>query len=114
MLRPSSARSSTWKTTAAPPNTPSSAKAAPAAASSGEKKKLTYAERLELEKIMDVIAEAEVKVTELEAKLADGSLWGKSPELAKETQALLDGARAEVERLTARWEDLEARSAVAK
>ncbi len=89
-------------------------KAAPAAASSGEKKKLTYAERLELEKIMDVIAEAEVKVTELEAKLADGSLWGKSPELAKETQALLDGARAEVERLTARWEDLEARSAVAK
>ncbi|WP_394824116.1 ABC-F family ATP-binding cassette domain-containing protein [Pendulispora albinea] len=89
---------------AAPSNTP----AAP------EKKKLTYAERLELEKILDVIAEAEVRLSALEAKLADGSLWAKSPDEAKETQGLLDAARAEVERLTARWEDLESRSAVQK
>ena len=72
-------------------------------------KKLTYAERLELEKIMDVIVEAEERVSTLEAKLADGSLWGKAPDEARETQAQLDLARADVERLTARWEDLESR-----
>ncbi|WP_394833932.1 ABC-F family ATP-binding cassette domain-containing protein [Pendulispora rubella] len=72
-------------------------------------KKLTYAERLELEKIMDVIMAAEEKVSTLEAKLADGSLWAKAPDEARETQAQLDAARADVERLTARWEDLESR-----
>jgi len=85
-----------------------------AATQKPEKKKLTYAERLDLEKILDVIAEAEARVSMLEAKLADGSLWAKSPDAAKETQALLDVARADVDRLTVRWEDLESRSALQK
>ncbi|HWL86296.1 MAG TPA: ABC-F family ATP-binding cassette domain-containing protein, partial [Polyangiaceae bacterium] len=79
-----------------------------------EKKKLTYAERIELEKILDVVAQAELRVSDLEAKLADGSLWVKAPEQAKESQSLLDRERAEVERLTARWEDLESRSGAQK
>src|SRR5690606_23643041 len=58
---------------------PSVAPARPAATDSkprGEKKRgLTYGERLELESIMDRIAEAEAQVAELEARLADPALY---------------------------------------
>ena len=73
-----------------------------------QKKKLTYAERLELESILDVIATAEEKVGQIERTLADPGLYA-TPDRAKTLKFELDHAQAEVARLTARWEDLEAR-----
>jgi len=70
-------------------------------------KKLSYAERLELEKILDVIAAAEVKVAELEAKLA--ALYTKAPDQAERVRNEGLAAQAEVTRLVQRWEELEAR-----
>ncbi|HEX7602542.1 MAG TPA: ABC transporter ATP-binding protein, partial [Polyangiaceae bacterium] len=70
-------------------------------------KKLTYAERNELGKILDVIAAAEAKVTELEAKLA--TLYTKDPEAAERVRNEGLSAQAEVTRLVQRWEDLESR-----
>ena len=70
-------------------------------------KKLTYAERLELEKILDVIAAAEVKVAELEGKLA--TLYATDPEQAERVRNEGLAAQAEVSRLVQRWEDLESR-----
>ena len=72
-------------------------------------KPLTYAERIELEGILDAIANAEEGAGVLEAELADPEIWAKLPARAQELQAKLVAAHAEVQRLTARWEDLEQR-----
>jgi ABC transport system ATP-binding/permease protein len=70
---------------------------------------LNYAERNELDGILDVIDDAELRVSALEASLADPRLYTERTDEAKRIQDDHDGAAREVARLTARWEDLEAR-----
>lgn len=73
-----------------------------------KKKALTSGEERELRGLLDDIDRAEQLATTLAAKLADPRTYGTGadvPALKRE----LEAARAEVERLTARWEELEAR-----
>ena len=70
------------------------------------KKSLTYAERLELDGIMDRIEAAEAEVGALEAKLSDPTLYATRGGDVAALTASLERARAEASRLTARWEEL--------
>jgi ATP-binding cassette subfamily F protein uup len=70
---------------------------------------LTHAERIELEGILDRIAAAEDQVKTLEVKLADPNAYGKGADAMKQLRADYETAGAEVARLLARWEALEAR-----
>ena len=70
-------------------------------------KPLTYAERLELAGILDVIARAEQRVTSLEHELAQPSLYASRAHEARQLGLDLEAARGEVARLLARWEELE-------
>ncbi|MEO8877104.1 MAG: ATP-binding cassette domain-containing protein, partial [Polyangiaceae bacterium] len=72
------------------------------------KKKLSYAERNELDGVLEAVASAEAKVAQLEKDLVDPSVYA-SPENAKKVKSALDFAQADVARLVARWEDLESR-----
>jgi ATP-binding cassette subfamily F protein uup len=70
-------------------------------------RKLSFKEARELEAIEETIATAEKRVTELEATLSDPGVF---KDRGTEVQALiveLDGARAEVERLFTRWQELD-------
>jgi ATP-binding cassette subfamily F protein uup len=70
-------------------------------------RKLTFKETRELEGIEGAIADTEAKVKQLEATLADPAVftdWAKT----QTTTAELEAARAEVERLFARWQELDA------
>jgi ATP-binding cassette subfamily F protein uup len=98
---------------AAVPETVASAPrpAAPAPAPAKGKGTLTYAERLELERIMDDIESAEAKVGEVEALLADPDLYAKRGAEVAGLQARLAEARAAAAALVARWEALEAKKA---
>jgi ATP-binding cassette subfamily F protein uup len=78
------------------------------------RKGLTHAERIELEGILDVIAGAEARIAALEKALASPEVYASKTGEAKKVGADLDAARAELERLTARWESLESRAAAAK
>ena len=86
-------------------------KAAPAPASLPETKAkksgLTYAERLELEGILDKIDAAERAVQEVESALTDPSLYASRGSEVAPLQAKLAAAKAEAARLVARWELLE-------
>jgi ATP-binding cassette subfamily F protein uup len=70
-------------------------------------RKLTYAERHELEGLLPAIEQAEAEVVRLEARLADPAAYAKGGDSVKAMLAELAEARAAVERLTARWEELE-------
>ena len=79
-------------------------------------KPLTFAERLELDGLLDKVTAAESIAGALEARLADPALYSgsgvASAVRAEDARALtieLAAARAEVARLTARWEELESR-----
>jgi ABC transport system ATP-binding/permease protein len=68
---------------------------------------LTYGERLELEAIMGHIEQAEAEVARLEAVLADPAIYrDRADEVPAQLEAL-ERARAEAQRLTERWEELE-------
>jgi ATP-binding cassette subfamily F protein uup len=69
-------------------------------------RKLTFKERAELDGIEGAIAAAEAKVNELEAQLADPAAYRDRG--GRDAIAALDAARAEVERLFARWQELDA------
>jgi ATP-binding cassette subfamily F protein uup len=71
-------------------------------------RKLTFKEARELEGIEDAIAAAEQKVVELEATLSDPSVFKDRPTEVQTIIASLDAARADVERLFARWQELDA------
>ena len=62
---------------------------------------------------MDKIDEAEQAAAKVEAELGDASLYaaGVDPSKAAAVQARLDEARAKASKLTARWEELEAKKA---
>jgi ATP-binding cassette subfamily F protein uup len=70
---------------------------------------LTYAERIELEGIVELIDASEDRVRALESMLADPSLYATRGHEVAKVQAELHGARAEVARLLHRWETLEAK-----
>lgn len=75
-----------------------------AAAQKAKPKKLTMAERKELEGMEEQILEAEGKVEELEARLVEvQSDYEEVPKVS----AALDEAKLESEKLYARWEELE-------
>jgi ATP-binding cassette subfamily F protein uup len=71
-------------------------------------RKLTFKEKHELAGMETAITAAEHKVSELEATLSDPSVFKDRPTEVQTLVAELDGARAEVERLFARWQELEA------
>ena len=80
----------------------------PAVSAAPKKRRaLTYGERLELDSMMETIEAAEAKVAELEAKLADPTLYASSGETMERAVASHRDAQAELERLMARWEELE-------
>ncbi len=70
-------------------------------------------EQRELDGIMDKIDAAEQAAAAIEAELGDAALYatGADPKKAAAVQARLDEARALVAKLTARWEELEAKKA---
>lgn len=75
-------------------------------------RKLTYAEKLELAGLEERIEQADARVAELEAGLADPALYQSDPQ-GEKTGALhteLLRAREEAQRLLDRWEELETRS----
>jgi ATP-binding cassette subfamily F protein uup len=90
---------------------PAAAAAAPAPAPAPTKKKstLTYGERIELDKLLPEIAQAEARLAELDAAAADPELFVSRREEAPKTLAALEHQRATVARLYARWEELEAK-----
>ena len=88
---------------------PKPAEAPPAVAPSAGPKPLTFAERKELEGILDEITALETTVAELESRLADPLLYAKDADLAKRVREDHVKAHEELARRTARWEELEAR-----
>lgn len=76
--------------------------------------KLTYAERLELDGLMDRVEAAEAQVAEIEAQLADPSLYATRGHEVASMQDALNEARLEAETLTARWEALETKREAAE
>ena len=89
---------------------------APAALPPGPKaavgRKLTFKELKELEGMEAAIATAEAKVSTLEATLADPDVFKKGAEV-NGILATAERSRADVDRLFARWQELEALKAVA-
>ncbi|MGE3456522.1 MAG: ABC-F family ATP-binding cassette domain-containing protein [Kofleriaceae bacterium] len=71
-------------------------------------RKLTFKERAELAGIEDAIAAAEAKVAAQEATLSDPTVFKDRGAEIQQLIASLDQARAEVERLFARWQELDA------
>jgi ATP-binding cassette subfamily F protein uup len=71
-------------------------------------RKLTFKEARELEGIEDAISAAEARVQELEARLSDPAVFKDRGAEVNGMVAELDAARAEVERLFARWQELDA------
>jgi ABC transport system ATP-binding/permease protein len=91
------------------------AASAPAASAPPTKKvKLSWAEEKELDGIMDAIGAAEDKVSAIEAELANPDTFSDDGTKARALTADLERAKAEAERLTARWEELEAKKTAAK
>lgn len=75
----------------------------------GAGKPLTYAERIELDGIMDRIAEAEASLARIEGELADPSLYAAGGDGVRALQEKRASAAAKVAELTVRWETLESR-----
>ena len=76
-----------------------------------ERRGLTYAERLELEGIIETISKAESTVAALEAKLSDPALYATGGESISENARALEDAKTKLTALEARWEELEKRQA---
>jgi ATP-binding cassette subfamily F protein uup len=79
-----------------------------AATTVAKPRKLTLAERKELEGMEDTILAAEEKVAELEALINDPDFHSTRFAELPETLTKLEAAKAEAARLYARWEELEA------
>ncbi len=78
------------------------------------RKPLTYGERLELDKILGVIAKTEDELGALEKRLADPELYARGGSEARSHEADRARVAARVAELTARWEDLESRKDVTR
>jgi ATP-binding cassette subfamily F protein uup len=84
------------------------AKAGKPVAAAPRPRKRTYKESQELSGMEAAILAAEARVAELEAALADPGLYQSRGAEVPALVAALEGARGEVERLYARWQELEA------
>jgi ATP-binding cassette subfamily F protein uup len=84
------------------------AKSAPTAPAAPRGAGLSSSERRELQQMEAKIEKAEARVGELEAQMVEPAVATDAAKL-QETWTALEQAKAEVERLYARWEDLEAR-----
>ncbi|MCU1276747.1 MAG: transporter related, partial [bacterium] len=71
-------------------------------------RKLTFKEKQELEGIEAAISTAESKMAELQATLEDPTIYKSRSAEVPALVAALDAARADVDRLYARWQELEA------
>ncbi len=111
-----SPRSASPKPSDAPKNEKAAAAGSPDATKRGKGPKsgggLTQAERLELEKIVDAVDAADKRVAEVEALLADPSLYSQRRDEVAGLQSQLAAAREEAARLAKRWEALEAKRAL--
>ncbi|XYH97487.1 ABC-F family ATP-binding cassette domain-containing protein [Sorangium sp. So ce1128] len=81
--------------------------AAKGAARAGDRPKLSFAEKTELDGIVGKIDDAELKVRELEAKLADPTLYASRGAEVAGLLSELERAKQEAARLVSRWEELE-------
>ena len=90
----------------APSSPPSRAQAEP---KPKDRSTLTYAERLELEGILERVDAADKGVGEIEALLADPALYAQRGHEVAALQARLTAAKQDAARLVARWEELEAK-----
>jgi ATP-binding cassette subfamily F protein uup len=79
-----------------------------------KKVKLSWAEEKELDGIMAAIGAAEDKVSAIEAELANPATFSDDGTNARALTADLERAKADAERMTARWEELEAKKTAAK
>jgi ATP-binding cassette subfamily F protein uup len=70
-------------------------------------KGLTYAERIELEGLIDRIAQAEEEVATLERELSDPGLYASRGKEVPVLHGRLAEAKQRADTLTARWEELE-------
>ena len=77
-------------------------------------RKLTRAERRELDGLFDEIEAAELRITEFQARLADPEIYQGPGEGLAVVRSDLEEAEATAARLTARWEDLEERKAISE
>jgi len=75
-------------------------------------RKLTHAERRELDGLLEEIEAAEARIAEFQSRLADPEIYQGPGQGVAEVRSDLEGAEAEAARLTARWEDLEERKAL--
>jgi ATP-binding cassette subfamily F protein uup len=90
------------------PVSPVIAEKAPTRIAPPKIRKLTFKEKQELEGMEAAILAAESKVSELQSALNDPATYKERAAEVPAMVASLDGARAEVERLYARWQELEA------
>jgi ATP-binding cassette subfamily F protein uup len=86
------------------------AEAKRASRSNQESARLNSSERLELEGLPDAIESAESEVSRLQTALADPEIYQGDGSRATELRQGLEKAEQDVERLSARWEALEARA----
>jgi ATP-binding cassette subfamily F protein uup len=77
-------------------------------ATSDRPRKLTWAERIELDGLLERVDEAERRVASLEQKLADPATYKRADADIGALQRDFEAAREQVDTLTARWEELEA------
>ncbi|MBV8761944.1 MAG: ATP-binding cassette domain-containing protein [Deltaproteobacteria bacterium] len=87
---------------------PVDAKPKPERVKQAAPRKRTFKEKAELAGMEGAIEAAESRVRELEATLSDPAVFKDRPTEVQTLVAALDAARAEVERLFARWQELEA------
>jgi len=84
-----------------------SARAAAATPARPPARKLSYREQREREALPDQIEALEARVAALEKQLADPQLYAERGAKVPELVSTLDAARAELDRLMSRWEELE-------
>ncbi len=93
-------------TSAAAKPAPKKEEPVPAAKAARKPGKLSYKEQRELDGMEAAIEAAETKKAELEAQLADPAVYSNGPKVA-EVQKELETTAAEVDRLYARWQELQ-------
>jgi ATP-binding cassette subfamily F protein uup len=75
---------------------------------------LTYAERKELDGLMETIEAAEAEIARLEGELSDPAVYADRAEDVKGLVATLEAERERVETLLSRWEELESKKEAAR
>ncbi len=104
---PTSSTASTSSATSTSSGKSTDASTSASASTARKPGKLSYKEQRELDGMEATIEAAEKKKSELEEQLADGMLFVRDHVRATELQAQLTQVTAEVERLYARWQQLQ-------